>query len=305
MKPSEDIETPLVFHANGGFRLPLINKGPVYADVIEQCFFQKKKKQFSSPKNLDILLCHNYPEAPLAERCLNHLGIAGYHVLGREISTFRNFYKIPLVLDYLKKHSTADYILHLDARDVLLIENPEIIVDRFITKFSCDILFNAEKGSHPGIFFDIAPEDQAKIRAIEQFEKSTYTGPFFHLNSGCFIGHRAAIIEMLEEAVSQEGFLVSFPNDDQGIIRDIHRRWYPRIQIDHQCQIFQCLYLMKMDELKTPYQIGSWATLYGTLKMIYWNFVLQPSQIRLLLREQMRFTYLNWATSNNKSFLRG
>ena len=305
MKRSEDSQKPLVFHANGGFNLPLINKGPVFADVIEQKIFQKETRQYSKPHNLDILLCHNYPGAPLAERCLNHLGIAGYHVLGQEISTFRNFYKLPLVLEYLTKHSTAEYILHLDARDVLLIDNPKIIVDRFLAKFSCDILFNAEKGSYPSIVLGIAPEDQPKIRAIEQFEKSTYLGPFFHLNSGCFIGRRAAIIEMLEEAVSQEGFLASFPDDDQGIIRDIHRRWYPRIQIDHQGQIFQCLYLMKKEELKIPYQIKSWATLYGTLKMIYWNFVLQPSQIPRLFREQMRFTYTNWATPNNKSFLGG
>ena len=299
MKRSEGSETPLVFHANGGFRLPLMNKGPVFADLIEQFFFQKEPGQYSKPHNLDILLCHNYPEAPLAERCLNHLGMAGYQVLGREISIFRNFYKIPLVLDYVKTRSTADYILHLDARDVLLIDNPEIILNRFIGQFSCDILFNAEKGSHPSIFSGIAPEDQTKIRAIEQFEQSTYMGPFFHLNSGCYIGRRAAVIEMLEGAVSEEGFLVSSPDDDQGIIRDIHRRWYPRIQIDHQCRIFQCLYFMKKAELKAPYQITPWDTLYGTLKMIYWNFVLQPSKIRQLLQEQLRFTYSNWTTSKN------
>ena len=299
MNCSEESKTPLVFHANGGFRLPLSNKGPVFADLIEQNFFQKKTRTNSKPDNLDILLCHNYPEAPLAERCLNHLGMAGHQVLGKEISTFRNFYKISLVLDYVRKHSTADYILHLDARDVLLIDDPKMIVDRFIAQFSCDILFNAEKGSHPGIYPGIAPDDQTKIRAIEQFEQSTYPGPFFHLNSGCYIGHRAAVIEMLEEAVSQEGFLASFPNDDQGIIRDVHRRWYPRIQIDHQCLIFQCLYLMKKEELKTPYQITPWDTHYGTLKMIYWNFVLQPSKIRQLLQEQLRFTYSNWATSKN------
>ena len=273
MKYSENIETPLVFHANGGFRQPLINKGPVYAEVIEKCFFQKQKKQYSKPKNLDILLCHNYPAVPLTERCLSHLGITGYQVLGRDISQFRNFYKIPLVLDYLKKHSTAEYILHLDARDVLLVDDPKIIVDRFTASFSCDILFNAEKGSNPGFALGLPAEDQQKIQTIEQFEQSTYTGPFFYLNSGCFIGSRTAIVEMLEEAVTQEGFLVSFPNSDQGIIRDIHRRWYPRIQIDHQCHIFQSLYRIKKEELKAPFPISYWTTLYGTLKLIYWSVV--------------------------------
>ena len=305
MERSEDSETPLAFHANGGFRLPLINKGPVFADLIEQSFFQKAKKQFSTPSNLDILLCHNYPEAPLAERCLNHLGIAGYQVLGREISSFRNFYKIPLVLDHVKKHSTAEYILHLDARDVLLLDNPEKIVKRFITQFSCDILFNAEKGSHPSLFPGIPTEDQPKIRAIEQFEQSTYPGPFFHLNSGCYIGKREAVIEMLEEAVSHEGFLASYLHDDQGIFRDIHRRWYPRIQIDHPCRIFQCLYLIKREELKTSYPIRSWLTLFGALKIIYWNFILQPTKIRQLLQEQLRFSYSNWSNPNSKNYLQG
>ena len=296
MTRSEDFPKPLVFHANGGFNLPLINKGPVYANILEQYFFQSPKRQYPKPKDLDILLCHNYPVVPLTERCLNHLGIAGYHVLGREIIKFRTFYKIPLMLEYLKRHSTAEYVLHLDARDVLLVDDPKIILDRFTTHFSCDILFNAEKISYPGLYHGLAPEDQPKIKRIEQFEASNYPGPFSHLNSGCFIGQRTAIIEMLEEAVAQEGFLVSFPNDDQGIIRDMHRKWYPRIQIDDQCRIFQSLVQITKEELKAPCPIGFGEVLSGTLKVIYWNFVLQPTQIPRLLREQIRFTYLNWTT---------
>ena len=298
-KRSEDSERPLVFHANGGFHLPLINKGPVYANIIEQCLFQSPRRQYPKPNNLDILLCHNYPVVPLTERCLNHLGIAGYQVLGREIIKFRKFFKIPLVLEYLKRHSTAEYVLHLDAKDVLLVDDPKIIVERFTTLFSCDILFNAEKISYPSLYFGLAPEDQPKVKRIEQFEASHYTGPFSHLNSGCFIGRRVAIIEMLEEAVAQEGFLVSFPNSDQAIIRDLHRSWYPRIQIDHQCRIFQSLDKIKKEELKAPYPIGAWTVLFGTLKSIYWNFVLQPLQIPRLVREQMRFTYRNWTMPKN------
>ena len=286
-------ETSIVFHNNGETVLPYFNKGPSYAKIIEEHLFGDVEKQFCKPPNLDIVLCHNYSEAPLAERCLNHYGIRGFHVLGQHISKFRQFHKVPLVLEFLKTKSAAEYVLYLDAKDVLVCGDPTILLERFVWEFSCDILFNAEKGSYPSSIFGLSTSDTPKVSAIEHFEKATYRGPFLHLNSGCYIGRRGALIELLEEAMAMEGYLESFPNDDQGIFRELHRKYYPRVQIDHACRIFQSLYLVNETEVKYPCPIKPWRLYTERLKQITRNVIRRPA-IHHLLLQHIRFVYHQW-----------
>lgn len=271
-------ETPIIYHNAGGTDRRF--RGTLYFDVIERQFFQEKLR-FKRPENLEIVLCHNYRDKPVAQRSLEHLGIFDYVVLGQNIHPWTNFLKIDLILDHLRNRCKTEYVLHIDAGDVLVTGDLAEVLKRFTREFECDALFNAEKMSSPGMRLRkvavgrrkrIAsgrpgpipwiPEDFEKVRRIEEFEKSIYAAPFRHLNSGCYIGRRQPLIDFLEEVVSLKGFAITgyLEDDDQVLVREVHRRRYPQFQIDTRCRIFQCLYQISRQELVTRFPLDGMET---------------------------------------------
>lgn len=264
----------IIYHNNGrqilfGDRKRCqVNLGPVFFKIIERKFLADNNLQgkFKRPKNLDIVICNSSPARQYTEKILDYLGIDDYIVLGKHLKQWKHIYKIQLILDYIKSNRQPDYILHLDAPDVLVVNDLQLAVDRFCSDFSCDLLFGAEKNSAPGsrTAGGITIEEKRFIERIEQFEKAKY-GPLFpHLNAGCFIGRKDFLLGLLSETLSNSKFLKASSimhhgdylfNDDQLIFREVHRDYYPRIQIDHTCRIFQNMYIIKKTELSTEYII--------------------------------------------------
>ena len=265
-----------IVHDNGRHRLVADrrrltpNLGPAFCRLLEREVLGKAggpRGRVSTPPDLDVVLCSTRPEKQYTEKVLDALGIDGYVVLGRHLTEWKHVFKIQLVLDHIERHPQPELLLHLDATDVLVVGELQSAVDAFLGEASCDLLFGAEKGSAPGSSTTggITHAERRLIERIEEFEKSTYRRPFQHLNAGCFIGRKEAIRELFSEALAVRP---TWPlstvlrngnrlvDDDQLILRELHRLHFPRARIDHLCAVFQNLFAIKRSELAVGLRVA-------------------------------------------------
>ena len=217
--------------------------------------------------DLDIIVCNSRLEPGLTQECLHRMGI-DYRWLGREERHWVNARKILLCNEFLRT-ADAEYVMHLDANDVIVRDHPAEILERFKT-FNCDLLFNAEvyfyyhdcQGFGVGPYADLghairqqqldAYVGQAlKRRSIHcecamhrESENNrafdhVWRGSFTYLNSGCWIGRTEFAREIFHELVQLLDQIGVFIND-QPYMHIVHFRHYPKIRIDNRCLIFQC-----------------------------------------------------------------
>ena len=180
--------------------------------------------------------------------------------LGRQLEAWQHIQKLKLIVDYIEKNPEPRILLHLDAPDVLVIGDLRHTMDCFNSEFGCDLLLGAEKNSMPSLqsAVNLTDRDARFLNRIEQFERAIYRYPFQHLNAGCFIGSKESILELFSEALnSRKQWRLSsrmwhgdlMHDDDQVVLRELHRKNYPRIQIDHENKVFQNLYATKRSEI--------------------------------------------------------
>jgi len=111
----------------------------VFKDMQDNHIFYQK---FKKPKDLAIVMTHNYKNKSLFEKSLDHLGIESYIVLSHpEKKNWNHIYKEEWILEYLKSGKCQeDLILYCDSNDCIMRENPQKIVSIF-SKFNCELLF--------------------------------------------------------------------------------------------------------------------------------------------------------------------
>jgi len=270
----EALLPPSIYHNNGNrnvfvdrkrFRL---NFGPAYCLLLERQMYRQKglQGQLRKPAGLDIVLCTTVAEKQYTERMLEYLGIEDFTVLGRQLRRWQHTYKLELIVEHIKRNPQPGLLLHLDAPDVLVTGSLQPAVDRFCSEFECDLLFGAEKNSAPGsrATRNITTSERTFLARIEAFEEAHYQSPFRHLNAGCFIGRKDAILELFSQALGSrmELQLTSrlhhgdfLYNDDQLLLRESHRNHYPRIQLDHECRVFQNLYATERPEISASHPL--------------------------------------------------
>jgi hypothetical protein len=197
-------------------------------------FFSEPIERCETSAELTVLTWSNRPVKTVLERCLDRWGVP-YVTLGQQVPKWRPDMKVFLNADALTR-VTSEYVLALDADDVLLVAPPRKIVADFRT-FDCDIVFSGEKNSFP------------RVPYIEEFERSIAQSVYCHLNSGAWIGTTAACRRFFRDCLDEDygDIVVAHPIthvmcDDQGVTRKTFRRYHPTAQIDYQCRLFQSLY---------------------------------------------------------------
>ena len=265
---------PSIFH-NNGKRVVFVdrkrfqlNLGPAFCLLLERQMRQKKglKGQLQKPADLDIVLCTTKATKQYAENILEYLGIDDFVVLGRDLETWKHIYKLELIVDHIRSNPQPELLLHLDAPDVLVTGDLQPAVDCFHSDFECDLLFGAEKNSAPGskTAGGITELEVRFLSRIEEFEEATYQPPFQYLNAGCFIGRKECILDLFSEALRTRKQLQlssrlyhgdCMHDDDQAVLRELHRRHYPRIQLDHGNKVFQNLYATERSEISARYPV--------------------------------------------------
>ena len=146
-------------------------------------------------------------------------------VKGHGTPAWRNTMKAPLLVDYVSE-ATTEYTMGIDCYDVCLIKEADGLVDLFEREFDCDMVFNGELISYP-------PNTD-----LANFERSKYgdDSPFCYLNSGVWIARTEFLKEVSHDILN---FRSRNRRSDQIVYRYLHQKYYPRIQIDKYCKMFQ------------------------------------------------------------------
>jgi len=225
IKNTEFNTCPLVFHAPGHFI-----HNPAW-----ELITQIKQSPHVDCDQLDIItwnssepterLIHNGKTLGIFEKSIPHLK---HTVLGKNSVNWTNREKINLTVNHLQQ-STFKYTLGADSGDAIMIGEPTEILNRFL-KMDCDLLFNADMNCWP---FD--PE-------IRDFEEQVATSTFKYLNAGVWIGETTFCLDFFKETqkiINDTSILPEW--SEQALLKKTYKKLYPKVKLDHNCEIFQVL----------------------------------------------------------------
>lgn len=216
---------PIIFHAQGKQQYC-----PLWERTNYLC--EKNNKNKKIPNNLQIITFNNGKsfngkKAGCLERSIKNQCF----VLGKNILNWRNCLKIPLLVEFLEKNNTIEYIMGLDSSDVA-VYSLEGILEKFLTK-KCELLFNAEIICWPK----------------SDFEEGWFIKPFCYLNAGAWIGKKDSVLNFYRECLS---LITPKTRSEQECVKKIYKKWYPKILIDDTCSIFQTLNRIDENILEIP-----------------------------------------------------
>jgi hypothetical protein len=156
---------------------------------------------------------------------------------------------------YIKSNPSAvkKYVYMFDQSDVYLTDNPESKLELFKSK-NCGMMFGAESKCmyfamrvRTADFYSEVNKYFANYGDVKKFEKETYGKDCFedngvrlcYLNGGCMVCERDYFVSLVDKYV---GLMEEFMNlNEQTIMHHLHFLYYPEIQIDNKCEMFQCM----------------------------------------------------------------
>ena len=195
-------------------------------------YFTKKEWNVFLPEEVSIITFNNR-EKKCLEKNLDSIGL-NYHVLGKEIKLWSNTNKIRLLSEFLPNIKTK-YVLVMDADDVLVVRELSNLINEF-EEYYCEILFNASNFFYP----------ETEDGFYKKKEDEIVNDFFNHLNSGCFLGKTVFVSELYNMASSyQDEVTKKYHYSDQIIIKKFYVDLFPKIKIDHKCNIFQIFHSSK------------------------------------------------------------
>jgi len=177
--------------------------------------------------------------------------------MGKGIEWKYNTLKIKLFLEHLKK-SKSKYIMGLDGSDVVIIDNPEIILERYLKYYKDKkLVFASELTSFPKyfkwqeeVFSNEAMIAKTKLGKNDYFK---YNWPshklknnkYCFLNAGCWIGEREYIINFFESIEKYIGM-----KSEQTYVQKAFAKTFPNTWIDNRCILFQCMVCCDESEIE-------------------------------------------------------
>lgn len=163
-----------------------------------------------------------------SEPLINSLGRLGWNtaVLVVEWKGFGT--KLISTYEYLKQNPDIDRFVFCDAHDVVVLGTPGEFESKLKDKNK--ILFNAERGCWP-----------PPVQEFEHLYK-TYEHGFNFLNSGVYYSPSKLFIDLMESAMPE------YKSDDQWYfsMQYLFGRW--GIELDNNCDVFQCYSFFKEDD---------------------------------------------------------
>lgn len=191
-------------------------------------------RRYSVPADLTLVTYNNRPFKSRLERCYEACGIEQAVVLGKEVARWDWSAKVRLVLEFLEAgRCMTRYLAATDADDVLIVNDPATLLDRF-RGYSCDVLFC-------NTFVDWPPSQP--YRDFETLKN--YRHPLHcRLSAGGYVGDREALVGYLRILLAayekrEDWSLFNGVFDDQLGWRSLHARYHPSIQVDTACRVFK------------------------------------------------------------------
>jgi hypothetical protein len=214
---------PFIFHMNGSYL-----KNPQGRRLRTQVFDYMKENEHGGDggmRDTTYFICTSYGgRETTLEKTLKYFKVP-YVMKGRGTEGWKNTMKAGLLADYLPNINTK-YTMGIDSHDVCLLRDGNDLIDTFEDNFDCDMLFNAELISYP------------TNNELAEYERGIYReeSPFCFLNSGVWIARTSFLKEVIGDILTIRS---SRPRSDQEIYRKLHKKYYPKIKIDHRCKLFQ------------------------------------------------------------------
>jgi hypothetical protein len=220
--------TPVVIHAQGSHAYK------PYWQPIKEKFFASPRRGLGPVPDLTILTWNNGHEAMgILERSLDHLGVPCV-VLGRGVRDWVNSRDKPRLTAAALDSVETKYVMGVDSRDAIVLGDPREIVARFERRFSCEMLYSADRLNWPNL---------DEFKRFEESVPEAAVSDFRFLNGGMWIGRTPFCREFFAAALERQP-VSSAPDSEQGILKQLFPVYYPRVQLDYRCQLFQNLGLV-------------------------------------------------------------
>lgn len=172
------------------------------------------------------------------ERCCEAIGVEPVVMRVPDPDVWQNILKIELTLEFLSG-CTADYVIGLDAFDVLLLAHPSEVVRRYREAFEpagTRLLFNAACRAWPG-------PGKGPTDACLSFELQTFPARDRHLNAGAWVGRTSYVATFwrsVADLVASEKWPREYRHSEQIPVRAAaFPGHYPALSLDTGCSIFQ------------------------------------------------------------------
>src|SRR5215831_12188235 len=131
--------TPLVAHGQGPHDFK-----PYWKIVCER-FFASPAKRLGPIPGLTILTWNSGDSGMgLLERSLGHLGIPCF-VTGQGIRNWVNSTHKPQLTSEALGSIESEYVMGIDSRDAIVVDDPRAIVKTFESGFAADLVFSADQ----------------------------------------------------------------------------------------------------------------------------------------------------------------
>ena len=150
-------------------------------------------------------------------------------ILGFNQPYYGNGTKLLRLNEYLENLADDDIVMFVDAFDVLIIRDKEIILRKFLAR-NAPFIMSAEQNCYPF----------AKLAS--QYPETA--GPFRFINSGCFIGY---VLNLKAWLLELSPFQVD--KSDQGQITKHYLKNRSTFVLDHECELFLTLFKMSEEEI--------------------------------------------------------
>ena len=212
---------PIVVHAHG-----VLRHQPAWPRIREAVFAAPERRLGPLP-GLTLVTCNNgHPAMGLFERSASRLGL-DVLVCGHGIDPWVNSRDKPRVLSAALETIETELVLYADSRDAVLLDDPRIAVD--LLPGDCDLLLGGDRINWPAL---------PRFRDFERALTGAGQSDFRYLNGGAWIGRTAFCREFFAEAA----MILPLPEADdseQGILKTLFPKFYPRMRLDYRCEIFQ------------------------------------------------------------------
>jgi len=171
-----------------------------------------------------------------------------FYVLRKRVKDWVNReHKVALTKSILEKLD-VQYVIGLDAFDVVLAAHPDEIVRRFVAW-----PYISQDGSCPQMLFNASvvrfPQDETMLKACDEMERHIVETRR-HLNAGVWIASKEYAVDFWNavDAVGMGEFKKCNRRSEQAAVRYVARSddHYPDVQIDRHCRIFQHMTLARL-----------------------------------------------------------
>lgn len=200
--------------------------------------------------DLTIITWNNQVDSPL-EECLRKRG-SRYLVGGKELVVWNNLQKFRICAELLATVD-AEYVMGLDASDVLFLGDERAVVEKF-RRYGCDLLYNGERRFFPDYPLPACQESK-------RFQDGVGRGEFRFLNSGAWVGRAEFCRKFFGDCTAYRAWerfdTFGHPhlyNSDQFVVGREFMRLHPQIQVDYGCEVFANTAAVRESELSVVWR---------------------------------------------------